>query len=256
MNSQEKLARISLFLLMLLVLGAFGQGETNFSSNSQFVSNLKGLHDLMSTTPAYRNEALHLILAEANNVAQELHLPEILPIKESNLVSSYLTAPRMAQRLGAIGNLTTANYTYYFSVGNKFSFLTRTGLEHDYAKLQKEYLWPMSRMDTNVAYQMATQWLAAASMDVGALNRDCNVHILAFTPEGDKGQHFVPVYWVYWSKPEQEGHGSMASVELFEPTKTLRQLRVEDSKYILRKPLQITNVDYLLSQTNAPPGKQ
>jgi hypothetical protein len=44
-----------------------------------------------------------------------------------------------------------------------------------------------------------------------------------------------------------------AIIELFEPTKTLCQMRVKESKYILRKPLEITNLDFLLSQTNAPP---
>jgi hypothetical protein len=42
----------------------------------------------------------------------------------------------------------------------------------------------------------------------------------------------------------------MASVALFMPTKTLLQLRVEDTQYILRKPLQITNLDFLLSPSN------
>ena len=238
------------FFLLLSTLCAFGQ-DTNLTISPQLVSSVRNMHELMSTTPAYHNEALHLVLAEANRVANELMLPESLPITEASLTASYITPPRMAQRIGAIGNVTTANYTYFCSVGNKFSYLTKTDLEHDYPRMRKESLLPMSLMNTNAAYQLATQFLAAASMDVTALNRDCHVHILAFTPEGEQGKHFVPVYWVYWTPPEQEGHGSVASVELFEPTKTVRQLRVEDAKYILRSPLQITNLDYLLSQTNA-----
>ncbi len=248
-----KLKRPAVVLLMILAGSAFGQDATNLVRMDKFASGVRGLHTLLFTTPAYRGAALHLIVGEANRVAGELHLQDTLPITEANLVKYYIPPPRLAQRMGAIGNITTANYTYYFSVGNKFSFLTKTGLDQDYAKLRKDYLWPMSRMDTNAAYQLAVKWLTEASMDVRALNKDCNVHILAFTPEGDRGKHFVPVYWVYWSKPEQEGHGSTASVELFEPTKTIRQLRVEDSQYILRQPLLITNVDFLLSQTNAPP---
>ncbi len=76
---------------------------------------------------------------------------------------------------------------------------------------------------------------------------------MAFTPEGDSGEMFVPVYWVDWTLPEQEGHGSTASVELFLPDKTIRQLRVEDAKYILRPPIVFTNLAELLSQTNTPP---
>ena len=223
-------------------------GETNYASTAEFRSNLLGLHHLTAITAAYRKEALRLILAEANSVAEQLHLQEDLPITEASLVSSYVAPPRLAQRLGAIGNLTTTNYAYYISVGNKFSFLTRRALEQEYSQLRKQCLQPMSQMETNAAYQLATQWLSEASMDVNALGKDCNVHILAFTPEGEKGQHFVPIYWVYWSLRGREGQGSVASVELFEPKKTLRQLRVEESRYILRRPLQFTNLDALLAE--------
>lgn len=209
-------------------------------------------HAMTFTTPAYRQEALRLVIAEANRVASELHLPESLPIRQTNLSAWYITPPRMAQGLRAFGNITTSNYTYYVSVGNKLSFLVGTHLETEYSQLRARYLWPMSRMDTNAAYQLATQFLAAASMDVKALNRDCQVRVDAFTPEGKNGRHFVPVYWVYWMARGPEHRGSIASVELLEPTRSLRQLRVEKAEYILRKPLEVQNLDSLLSQTNAP----
>jgi hypothetical protein len=207
---------------------------------------------LVFTTPAYRKEALRLVIAEANRVAQELNLPEQLPITETNVSEFYIPSPRMARGMKAIGNITASNYVYYVSVGNKFSFLVRKRLEQEYKQLQAQYLWPMDRMDTNAAYQLATQFLKAASMDVEALNRDCNWSIRAFTPEGKNGAHFVPVYWVSWVKKGEEGRGSTTSVELCEPTKMIRQLRVNESQYILRRPLEITNLDFLLSQTNAP----
>jgi hypothetical protein len=241
MTFENKFIWVPFFLCILLQLNSFGRDSTNANDRTTFVSNLKGINDLTAISPSYHTEALHMIVVEANRVAKELNLPEELPIMETNLEGSYINPPRMAQRIGAIGNLTTSNYVYYVSVGYKFSFLTRTGLESEYAELRKQYFWPMSRMDTNAAYQLAVQWLSQCSMDVAALNRDCHVHILANTPEGENGVHFIPIYWVYWVKPDQEGHGSVASVELLEPTKSLRQLRVEVSKYILRKPLQPTN---------------
>ena len=81
----------------------------------------------------------------------------------------------------------------------------------------------------------------------------CNVHILPFTPEGPSGRHFVPVYWVYWVRRSEEGRGSVATVEFLEPTRTLRQLRVEKPEYILRRPLAVAKLDVLLSETSAPP---
>ena len=227
------------------------RAQTNTNNTSQLdwskLNSKQQLQALKFTTPAYRKEALRFVIEEANRVAQELNLPEQLPITETNLVTSYISPPHMAKGLKTIGNITTSNYVYAPYAGHGFS-VVRTHLEAEYSQLQKQYLWPMSRMDTNGAYQLATQFLTAASMDVKALNRDCNLTIRAFTPEGEHGSHFVPVYWVSWGKDGKP----IASVELFEPTKTIRQMHVNKSEYIFRKPLVITNLDSLLSQTNAP----
>ena len=81
--------------------------------------------------------------------------------------------------------------------------------------------------------------------------------ILSVTPEGPDGKHFVPVYSVTWVSKRAEGQdigmGSGASIELFEPTREIRQLHVLSSEYILRKPLEVQNLDSLLAQTNATP---
>lgn len=236
-------------LIIFVPLNGFCQ-ETNYSP--ELVASVRRLHELTSTPDAYKEAALRLLMAEANNVAADLTLGEDLPITEAKLTANYVTPPRMAARIGAIGNITTSKYTYFFSVGGKFSYLTKVGLQEDYAKMRRENLVSMSQMDTNAAFQAAVKILEAAKMDVTQLSKDCRVHITAFTPEGDSGQNFVPVYWVYWTPLEQESHGSIASVELFAPTKSIRQLRVEDSKYILRSPLVVSNLDCLLSQTNAP----
>ena len=157
----------------------------------------------------------------------------------------------MAQQVGTIGNITTSNYTYYVSVAGRFSYLERSDVQNGYDQLRKDYLWPMNRMDTNSADKFAMQSLAAVPMDVTALSRDCEVHIEAFIPEGKSGRHFAPLYWVYWTA---KAHGNSHPVELVEPTKIIRQLRVNRPEYILRKPIIFTNLDYLLAQTNAPAG--
>ncbi|MGA3282936.1 MAG: hypothetical protein ABSD57_00565 [Verrucomicrobiota bacterium] len=233
--------------VLIAILIEARAGVTNTPS-----SNARILPKLMFTTEAYRKEALRLVIQEANKVAQELKLPEQLPINDTNLLQCYISPYGMSRFKKTIGNVTTSNYTYYCSIGDKFSFLERSHQDSDRLKWYREYSWPISQLDTNAAYQLATQWLADVSMDVNGLNRDCNVYI---RPSGVTGQgataRFLPLYWVYWA-PGPDGFGSKASVGLFLPTKTLLDLRVEDSKYILRKPLQFTNLDYLLSQTNAP----
>jgi len=191
---------------------------------------------------AYRKQALRLVLQEANQIAEALQLPEKLPIVETNLLGWHVSPPAISRMTKSVGNITTSNYTYYVSVDGKFSYLEGTHQDTDRQRWFKEYSWPISRLDTNVAYQLATQWLAAASIDVAALNKDCDLHIQPFAiRKQGTNECFLPVYWIFWTKGV-EGHGSTASIELFEPTKTLLQLRVEDSKYIHRSSLLTTNL--------------
>ncbi|MGH7977554.1 MAG: hypothetical protein ACREDS_13200 [Limisphaerales bacterium] len=257
MNSKKIYFYLGL-IYWFFVLSVNAQDATNSSPSNDLgrMTSKQRFQQLMFTTPAYRHEALRLVIGEANRVATELDLAESLPIVKSNLVSTYIPSPGMARRLGgALGNITTSNYTYYISVANKFSFLEMRGMKKAYSQLRSQYLWPISRMDTNAAYQLATQFLAAASMNVKAITRDCDVHIDAFMPEGSNGKYFVPVYGVHWTSKNHAVRGSVAEVKFIEPTKTLCQLRVSRPEYILRKPLIITNLDYLLSQTNTPPAR-
>ncbi len=235
-----------------MILSAYAKDDTNTAPvrvPTNAISGRRRLRPLMFTTQAYRKEALRLVIREANNVALALNLPEDLPIKETNLVETFIGTPQLA-RLG-IGNIRTSNYIYYMSVGDKFSSLVRTDSELTLSQLKAEYLWPVSRLDTNNAYQMATQWLYAVSMDVQALNRDCKVVIHPWMPEGVSGSNFVPLYRVYWVAKSGDAQGSVAGVELVEPTRSLQQLYVKKSQYILRKPLVITNLGWLLAQTNS-----
>ncbi len=242
--------RVSVCLLLAMTLCVYAQDNTNSSSHIDWtkLNSKQRLQALTFTSPEYRKEALKLVIQEANRVAQELNLPEELPITESNLVETYINPPRML-KIG-FGNITTSNYAYYVSIGDKFSSLIRTDSNRIRNEVKDKYLWPISRMDTNSAYQLATQWLADVSIDVNALNRDCNLTIRAWTPEGENSKYFVPLYRVFWTEKGNQEHGSVAGVELLEPTKSLQQLYVKKSEYILRQSLQVTNLD-LLSPTNA-----
>jgi len=193
------------------------------------------------TTRAYQKEAIKLVTQEANQVAQELRLPEDLPITESN-TEAYISPFGFAFAHRMVGTITTTIYCYYVSQGNKFSYLEGTHQLEDCQKYLAGYTWPLGRIDTNAAYQLATQWLVAVHMDVASLNRDCsesvtldNAYVQA--PPGK----FVPIYDVSWI-PRNGKNPCAADVRLFTPTKALLQLRVEDQKYILRKPLVFTNL--------------
>jgi len=227
-------------------LGVCEEGISTHSTNR-----VRNGNDLMTMSSGYRQVALKLILNEANAVARELNLEETLPITESNLIDSYISPPRMARLVPGFGNITTSNYIYYITVGNKFSFLEWTRLQEELPVLEKKYLLPLDKMNTNAAYEIATQLLAKVSINVSALSRDCDAYIVPLVPTGETGKHFVPIYTVYWQRKREVG--SAAEIEFLVPTKAVLALHVMKSEYILRKPLSVPNAEPLLSQTNSFP---
>lgn len=211
------------------------------------------------TSEAYQREALALLVEEANKVATDLHLPEALPITKTNLAEFHISPFGFSFSEKKIGFVATTNYTYYVAQGNKFNQLTIAEYDKTCINLRKKGTLPVAQIDTNSAYQLATQWLSAASIDVAGLNHDYHMHVavspfwsglphLGQTPK----KRFVPIYFVWWnaSKGIAEGQGTVASVELFSPGKTLLQLSIEDEKYILRQPVVFTNLVELFPGTS------
>lgn len=213
--------------------------------------------DGMFTTKAYQQEAFRLIIEEANKVAMELHLPETLPITKTNITRAYIGPFGYNYQLKGLGSVDTLNYSYGVEKGYKFSDLTITKIDDRCREYAVKYQWPLNRLDTNAAFQLATQWLAAAHMDVQGLNRgyDVRVALDGYWNNVKMGElpkrKFTPLYIISWlvkGKPPYSAGGG-ASVELFLPTKTLLSLSVNDPKYILRPPLAFTNLAALF------PGK-
>jgi hypothetical protein len=206
------------------------------------------------TTSAYRDEALKLMIVEANKVASELHLPDALPITKSNLVSSFVSPFGFAYVKKAIGNVGTSNYVYYISRDDKFCYLECVRQVELCRRYERDYMLPESAIDTNAAIRLATQWLSAVSVDVVALNRDSELHVhLDHTYVNQINGKIVPVYYVSWVKQATRVM-PLASVRVFTPEKTLLQLRVEDPAYIHRDPLVFTNLAALLLGVGAPTG--
>ena len=218
--------------------------------------------EALFTTRKYNREAIRLVLEEANEAARQLGLPEKLPITEGDLQQAY-AVPYGLTRFGrrGIGSVWTANYVYFVGIDRRLSGIAHARYNEACNKWRAEYRWPTNRIDTNGAYQLATQWLAAVSMDVDRLNEDCKVLIRpnAYWNSGlIKKRTFVPIYDVHWLTPENQAKGGdVAYVCLFLPTKTLIDLSVRHPKYILRDPILFTNLNELLSEpeerTVAPP---
>ena len=200
----------------------------------------------------YQTRVARRLVEEANDAARTLGLDETFPIELSNVVSIYVSPPSMASMFGTVGNIGTRNYTYYVSVASMLSFVELAESKRQLDRVRSEYLWPLSRVDTNAAYRLATQWLGLLSMDVAALEHDCRVTIEPWFPEGSKSQSFVPLYWVYWRRTGREAE-PVALVQLLEPTKKLWQLRVQQPEYIRRKRLETGTPTRSPQTTNASP---
>lgn len=215
-----------------------------------------------ATTEAYKEAALEILLAEANQIARELELPERLPIKRSDLLEVRINTPYWAEHAGWFGFVGTSNYFYYANVGKRLGWIDPDfgpdeGRRPAFMELlRKRFVAPKAQMNTNAAYAMATQWLARVGMDVPALERDAErVDISAW----EIGGKFVPVYLVRWQKlalyrgnsspPKFE---SIASIQFVAPERRILQMRVNQAKYIRRKPLTVPDRDRLLQKTDDP----
>jgi hypothetical protein len=203
---------------------------------------LRRLPNFFFTTESYKREALQMLIEEANRVANQLNLPETT-ITISNLAEVFIEPPAS----GAIGFVSTTNYAYMVGNGRKFSGLTQRNLGESFERVKAAYHWPISRLDTNAAFQVATQILSAVRMDVTALNRDCTLEVYAPRAEPVGGTHFIPDYWVTWRKAGE----LVAFIEFVQPTRSIRQFLVKDPKYILTERIRVRNLAVLLNQTNA-----
>jgi hypothetical protein len=120
--------------------------------------------------------------------------------------------------------------------------------------LKERYVLPWSELNTNAARRLAAEWLAAAQVDLKALERDSTLEVRALS----QGQTFVPVYTVLWKQPNaqlnQSSHGdeleTTAAVQLVLPERRLLLMHVSDPRYILREPLRVPNREQLLQSTD------
>jgi hypothetical protein len=230
----------------------------------------------LHTTLAYQSAAMQLMVGQANFDAQQLHLPESLPIVvPANTNDWHLAMPPD----GVTGTLATSNYLYRFNSGKLTSIQVKKQ-PHSAAQAQ------LSLIDTNGAYQLARQWLAALSVDVATLERECphtvqmavavsaapsepnrEHHHLGESPHRLPGSNHVtyaaaprtalPLFRVDWgggrSQPTAPGRAPVeASVQILGSTKQCLSLRIFNADLLRAPPLQVTNAAALLGPPPPP----
>ena len=90
-NGHHKLMPVAVCFWLLMSACVCAQEKYNgIQSDGAWARTMsKQRHEaLVFTTPAYRNEALRLVVEEANYIARALNLPEKLPIIRTELIES------------------------------------------------------------------------------------------------------------------------------------------------------------------------
>jgi hypothetical protein len=203
--------------------------------------------DFHYSTVEYQQEALRLMLNDANWAAQALHLDEDLPITKSRASLSSIVPFGMYYSEGLLGSIATTNYAYRIMNGSRLDHIEIDQSYEVWRSLQDELL-PENQLDNKGAYQLATQWLASLSVDIAALNRECELSVasspvLNYVGSGKKPirRMFAPTYDVTW----KSSTGPAASVRLYLPDKLLIQLSIDDAKYNLQAPIIFSNLPSL-----------
>jgi len=227
---------------------------------------------------------MQLAVGEANFAAKELGLKEPLPI--------VVPTDKDQWEIGPPPN----GFEVYLS-GQNYSFEFRQGRLHEIRKddwLKKitppiTQFWELSErpslLDTNTAYQLATQWLSSLSIDVAELERKHSPRVFQVPARktDKKGRAepglsslvALPLFMIGWGEDEmnpklkelmesraRERNRAIpvrppnsrcpAFVEVMGTTKELIELTINDASLIKRPALQITNAAELLGPTPPP----
>ncbi len=239
------------------------------------------------STLAYRAAVLQKMLGEANYFASRLKLPTPHPIqmKDINMRYTWVASmwdsviretsppydpisvfgtniynsniPREARlralKIGADGGIETSNFVFTFhGPPGRLSKVMRIS-EHSierYARDLDQLVGKPSLINDAQAHQLATQWLAAVDIDVGALEKQkWTVNQLHYLAEGATNAVALPIYYVdfgaihYTNGPEnhKEFDVPMVHVEILGTTKELQEIHISDATLLRRPLLLITN---------------
>jgi hypothetical protein len=284
---------IGCWVLCLMPIYAYSAEMTAMEQQEMLVMMAQINHG----TIAYRATVMQKMLQEANYFSDRLNLPISRPIQITDIQYPFIALPWFSvvrdesttpwaiispfgtnifdsrisreQRLkaleiGAMGTIETTNFEFMFYNGKLWQVmrLSEHHVEyyaHDFDKL----LGKPSLIDTNGAYQLATQWLAAVDVDMTRLDKlKWTLNQLHYLARGATNYVTLPLYYVDFGSKHYAASNNLkafdeplVSVEILGATKELQDLIIYDRTLSRRPLLLITNVLDLV-QTANPKMKQ
>ena len=203
-----------------------------------------------------------MALSAMNSVLERLGLPA-KPIEQKDIIGFYVSPPGLDKKpMLPSATFQTANFMFNFRDG-KLHVVMNTQTNIEAVEHYREWAKMPSLINSNTAYQMATNWLSRIYVDVPTLNRKYQVHVgqpsFWATPPtrwGEEGSNLttLPLYYVTWNKGDYEA----AKVGIFGPTKQFMGLTIgdadqdEDASLCSHIYLKVTNQKELLTMTNIP----
>lgn len=192
---------------------------------------------------AYKMTALQLMIGEANFFAQHLNLSTPHPIQITNITYSYVSPPVF----GFGGVIDTTNFDFSFYKEGKLWQIANKIEQYGNVERYPEWKKSPSLIDNKGAYQLATQWLYAVSVDVPSLEKKFKAHITQpfhYDPPHSEHKEYLPVYEVKWGDDEHPA----VNVTILGTTKELMILVFNDLTFSKRPPLVIPNAGQLASR--------
>jgi hypothetical protein len=244
----------------------------------QFIGNLN------HNEAAFRPVALHRMLLEVNLWVERLKLPGSHPVQLSDVKGFHVSPPYYCRilntnydsplqqlqfgKISVGGNVQTTNFFFGFADGRLWSVVNND------INIERFRFFPIwaempSLVNSNGAYQLATQWLAAVDVNVTALERKYGSQkkieqaffwnqpgLGVEHPLGDTNKTMLPIFIVTWGGNEKTYISPVARVEVFGATKELMKLEVGDGSLWRRPALIVSSVadfnKFIKAQTNLP----
>ncbi len=234
---------------------------------------------------AYRTVAAQMLLEEANFLAEQLKLPMPRPIQPTDayiwvVPPWYSKADSTNLSLSKPDRIRSATFyadgvvmteKFEFSLGGpqnrRYVHRSKIKDEDSILDLFPELARTPSLIDTNGAYQLATQWLAAVGVDLPELERKHRWSVFqhffwgnpedlpkdkwTYNPPKTTKKTMLPIFDVKWG----DDSTPVVQVTVLGTTKELLDLRIEGGSFLKRPPLIITNAIELNTRPD-PPMKQ